>query len=51
MELDIDSLTVETFSTTAAVASSIEPKEPGTINTGPGGQYTLCYICTTYPVD
>lgn len=48
MELDIDSLTVETFATTVAA----EPREPvGTINTGPGGQYTLCYICTTYPVD
>jgi hypothetical protein len=42
MHLDLDSLTVESFST---IERETEPSPGLDTNTGPGGQYTLCYIC------
>lgn len=41
MTLDLNSLTVETFSTTAG---TVEPSTT-VYDTGPGGPDSLCYIC------
>ena len=41
MRLKLESLKVQSFTT-----STIQTQEPvGTIDTGEGGKYTLCYIC------
>ena len=44
MELNLDTLVVQSFSTSSGREIGVPVTEPDT-NTGPGGQYTLCYIC------
>jgi hypothetical protein len=43
MQLDFDALSVQSFSTSSDREASVPATE--TENTGPGGQYTLCFIC------
>jgi hypothetical protein len=43
MQLDLDTLAVQSFSTSADREAGLPT--PETENTGPGGQYTLCFIC------
>jgi len=44
MQLDLDALNVQSFSTSTDREASLPPATE-TENTGPGGQYTLCFIC------
>jgi len=44
MLLDLDTLAVQSFST-AEPTDGFNQTDTDTANTGPGGQYTLCYIC------
>jgi hypothetical protein len=43
MQLDLDALAVQSFSTSTDREAGVPATE--TENTGPGGQYTLCFIC------
>jgi hypothetical protein len=43
MQLDLDALAVQSSSTSTDREAGVP--SPETENTGPGGQYTLCYIC------
>jgi hypothetical protein len=43
MQLDLEALDVQSFST--SLEREAEPSTGLDTNTGPGGQYTLCYIC------